>query len=347
MMCSLATSPAVDTTIVATSPRHFCWLCGKKREKLYEGMSDWLFGVPGKWALRSCGVCEVAWLDPQPNRSDLAKLYRHYYTHAAAELTTLGRIRVEAEKLVLQRMGYFIEPPREILPRLISHIPSFARAARLEVLNLTSSETGRLLDVGCGNGTFISRMQQFGWRVSGVDPDPAAVSHAQNQRLEVFHGTVSDVPLHPYDVITLNHVIEHVADPVDLLRECRKRLRPGAGRLIITTPNLKSFGHWWFKKYWRGLEVPRHLVLLSPLSLRKSIELSGLRVADMRTETRLARMIYIASGCARDGHADVGERVDFKKTTKLASYLFQTMEDSLGFLAKGFGEEIFCVCVAP
>jgi SAM-dependent methyltransferase len=153
------------------------------------------------------------------------------------------------------------------------------------------------------------------------------------------------VPETPCDVVTLNHVIEHAADPIDLLRECGKRLRPQTGRLIITTPNLKSLGHWWFKNYWRGLEVPRHLVLFSRAALKECIERAGLKVQTLSTETRLARMIYSPSVSARLGGREIGEKTNFPLCTKFGAYFFQAAEDSLMYLTKGVGEEIFCVCL--
>jgi 2-polyprenyl-3-methyl-5-hydroxy-6-metoxy-1,4-benzoquinol methylase len=214
-------------------------------------------------------------------------------------------------------------------------------------MGLAPSPSGKLLDVGCGNGDFMLRMRGLGWNVSGVDPDPAAVTRGLSHGLEIFSGMVADVPGDAqYDVITLNHVMEHVADPVGVLRECRRRLRPQTGRVVITTPNITSLGHWWFKRHWRGLEVPRHLVVFSPDALSACIAHAGLVVRTLRTETRLARMIYAPSACAQEGGRDVGERTDFKVSTKCAAYAFQVLEDVLALFKRDIGEEIYCVCAA-
>ncbi|PYX76278.1 MAG: hypothetical protein DMG72_05330 [Acidobacteria bacterium] len=329
--------------------RPFCSLCNEEGKQLYLATVDWLFGVPGNWGLRRCSSCDVAWLDPQPAPKDSDKLYARYYTHSTnAPLTRLGRLRHATLKCVLARLGYPVPRPKEILPQLLSHVRSVARAAALDVLALPASETGVLLDVGCGNGEFIARMSSLGWTVSGVDPDATAVSYAWSRGLEVFRGTISDLPVTPcYDVITLNHVVEHVIDPVGLLRECRKRLRPSTGRLIITTPNINSLGHWWFNRYWRGLEVPRHLVLFSQDSLRECVKRAGLSLYSLCTETRLARMIYSPSVCAKQDGRAIGERTSFKVSTRIAAYFFQGLEDLLLYLKKDLGEEIFCVCSAP
>ncbi len=69
-----------------------------------------------------------------------------------------------------------------------------------------------------------------------------------------------------FDLITLSHVIEHVHYPIDLLRACHRLLKPG-GVLWLETPNIKSYGHRFYGRFWRGLEPPRHLVIFSPSGL--------------------------------------------------------------------------------
>lgn len=338
-------SPKIWTKI-AVVPRISCCLCGDDGKELYTGMADCWFGAMGTWGLRTCADCGIAWLDPQPTKDDIPKLYSRYYTHTSLEVTAFERLRREIRQCILARMGYRVEPSTGLLPRLLSRWGSFARAAAMDVLNLSASEVGTLLDVGCGNGEFISRMHSLGWNVSGVDPDPAAVAFGRSHKLSVFQGTISDVPPDlAYDVITLNHVIEHVPDPVELLRECGKRLRPKTGRLIITTPNLKSLGHRWFDRYWRGLEFPRHLVLFSPRGLSEYVTRAGLRVTSMRTETRLARMIYTASVYARRGEQLIGERTSFRVTTKSMGYGFQLLEDALLCFKEDAGEEIHLTAI--
>jgi len=335
-------------TDIGVVPCPSCFLCGNVGAELYTDTVDWLFGVPGRWAIRICSGCEVAWPDPQPRAEELPKLYSRYHTHHRVPETRFEGLRRAIRQCVLVRMGYLVPLPKEILPRLLSHVPSLAGAAALDVMNLAPSAIGTLLDVGCGNGQFMERMRDLGWNVCGVDPDPAAARKGRRQGLQIFVGTVSDVPdTTRFDVITLNHVVEHVPDPIGLLRECRRRLRPRTGTLVITTPNIKSLGHRWFKKYWRGLEVPRHLVLFSPAALTDCVVRSGLRVRTLRTETRLARMIFSPSASAREGNRKVGEQIGFKVGTKCASYAFQFLEDVMACFKKDIGEEIYCECLGP
>jgi 2-polyprenyl-3-methyl-5-hydroxy-6-metoxy-1,4-benzoquinol methylase len=331
---------------IAATPQLACPFCRRVGEILYTGMVDWLNGVPQSWGTRRCVSCGLAWLDPQPRAEDVPKLYASYYTHHANPPTSyIGRLQQETSASVLARLGYPVAASPKLIPRLLSRLPFAKRLALLSVLGLPPSSVGSLLDIGCGNGEFIARMSSFGWTVSGVDLDSSAVSYAQSQGLNVRVGTIADVEEHArYDVIVLTHVIEHVSDPVELLRECRKRLNPDKGQVIIVTPNINSLGHAWFKRYWRGLEIPRHFVLFSPEALRECAARAGLVVRSTSTETRLAPMLYKQSACARAGERGVAERTEFKIGTKLAARIFRWIEE-FGVRLKGdLGEEIFCVC---
>ena len=326
-----------------------CPLCGRVSEFLYTGMVDWLYSVPNIWGTRRCRSCCVAWLDPRPVPADIPKLYSRYSTHHSdPSLTWVGQLQQQVSESVLERLGYPVHGPKKIIPRLLSYSPHAKRTALLSVLNLPTSAAGKLLDVGCGNGEFLARMRSLGWNVSGIDFDPSAVSCARSQGLDARLGTIADLDETAlYDVIVLTHVVEHVSDPVALLQECRKRLQPGHGRIIISTPNINSLGHAWFNKYWRGLEVPRHLILFSPAALRECVGRAGLAVRSLSTETRLAQMIYKQSACASVGECGVGERIKFNIGTKLAARLFRVIEEYILRVRKQVGEEIFCVCMKP
>jgi SAM-dependent methyltransferase len=101
---------------------------------------------------------------------------------------------------------------------------------------------GRLLDIGCGEGTFLLLAKENGWEISGTELSPYAAKYA-SQRLEIdiFCGELLNAryPTDSFDVVTMWHVLEHVTDPKCYLIEIRRILR-SYGLLAIAVPNVNS-----------------------------------------------------------------------------------------------------------
>jgi predicted SAM-dependent methyltransferase len=147
-------------------------------------------------------------------------------------------------------------------------------------------------------------MQALGWQTFGLEPDPRAVEAARKRGLDVELGVLDESSFAPasFDAVTLNHVIEHLHDPVRTLRICRRILRPG-GMLWLATPNLGSLGHARFGPAWRGLEPPRHLVLFTVEAARRALNSAGfereatlLRGVDARWMFRASERLRTGSG---------------------------------------------------
>src|SRR5688572_2104297 len=101
---------------------------------------------------------------------------------------------------------------------------------------------GRLLEVGCGQGLFLERARALGWQAQGVEILAPVAERARERGLEVFLGTLAEarLPEAGFDVVVMREVIEHVVEPVPLLRECARVLRPG-GVAALQTGNAASW----------------------------------------------------------------------------------------------------------
>lgn len=320
-----------------------CPLCGSAAPTLYANLTDWLFSVPGKWSIRRCRVCALAWVDPAPD--DIASLYASYHTHRPAPSNRLSPLRDDACAAALARLGHQTPSRVGALALLLSFLPAIRDKATLSVMGLPPEAVGSVLDVGCGSGELAGRLSALGWKVTGVDPDPAAVQLARHRGVHALVGTVADIPEGPgFDYVTLNHVIEHAPDPVALLAHCSRRLRGPHGRVILTTPNLGALGRTAFGRHWRGLEVPRHIFLFSRRSLTRVAAAAGLQTAKLTTRTRLACMISLESAAAAAGARRVGEGPSEPAAIqRLAAWAFQCLEDAIVAATGQGGEELFCV----
>jgi len=293
-----------------------------------------------------CPKCQIAWLDPQPIADDIGKIYTNYFTHQAPDNTNRFRGLRKAVKasILNSRYGYQMEGSNKVMGSFLSCIGPLREMVGGSVRWLDAREGGRLLDVGCGNGSFLDKMRHLGWEVAGVEPDGEAVAVARKRfGLEIFKGSLDEAGFsdESFDAITMNHVIEHVPDPIELLKECRRVLKPG-GRLWVATPNIKSLGHYKFGEHWRGLEVPRHLTLFSPGALQSCAESAGL-AARVCTSDRSAPWMYAASSLIRrDGALPGGSPRRTTPWLRMQGRAFLAREHGL-FGPRDAGEEIVMV----
>jgi 2-polyprenyl-3-methyl-5-hydroxy-6-metoxy-1,4-benzoquinol methylase len=337
--------PRVGEMRSRTSPA--CFLCGGSGEPLHVGLSDQLFGAPGIWTLKQCArsECGLAWLDPMPLEQDIHKAYASYHTHedfsAPRDSWLRQTYRLVKQGYLARKYGYHRVPRskwREALGLLMYLAPSRRAFVDAQVFYLPSKKQGRLLDVGCGNGQVLSWMAALGWQSEGIDTDPVAVGVANAKGLTVHQGTLQSQQFATgsFDGVVMNHVIEHVHDPLSLMKECHRILKPG-GRLIVVTPNIRSWGHRIYKRDWRGLEPPRHLQIFARPSLATLCGLAGFQSCDCRTITRAASYILRASRSLRRRE---GTALRQGRVSRLWAEIMALAEWAGAYLDHDAGEEL-------
>jgi len=281
---SAAAQPAAIRS--ASSPA--CIACGSAGVPLYDGLTDTLAGTPGAWRMVRCADarCGMLWLDPKPLAADLIKAYATYHTHS--------RPARGAAELGLSALNTACK----LASRALDLYTGLARQRRaLRAMYLSDLKPGKLLEVGTGSGRFLHRMRIAGWAVQGTDFDPAVAARvARKYGLRVDVGDLADLryPADTYDAVALSQVIEHVHDPLALLRECLRVLRVG-GRLVLTTPNALACAHRLYGRHWRGLEPPRHLHVFTPAALARCARNVGFDLLALKTLAVESAGIYRAS----------------------------------------------------
>lgn len=290
---------------IQTNPCPSCYLCGSQGQPLYQGLEDRLLDTPGDWSFKKCEKpdCGLVWLDPMPVPEEIGKAYKNYYTHREIR-DVPGTWRQRAYQWVKEgyfarKYGYHSESVsiwKKFLGCLLYFHPGRRENLDFSVMYLPVQPNGLLLDVGCGSGQKLKFMKDMGWLAEGVDFDPVAVDRAKAKGLHVRSGTLEaqKYPQNYFDAITMSHLIEHVYQPLELLRECYRILKPG-GRVVIVTPNSESWMHKRFKNNWLGLDPPRHLHVFSLMSLRWLAKKAGFKKLRISTTIREANGLFVAS----------------------------------------------------
>jgi 2-polyprenyl-3-methyl-5-hydroxy-6-metoxy-1,4-benzoquinol methylase len=243
--------------------------------------------------LWQCAECRSAWLDPRPTQATIGLAYREYYTHEEAELpkprTAFQRLRSAlGNGYRNSRYGTRLSPALPVGRLLAALLPPLRWPVDIAYRFLPRRPPGkmmRVLDIGCSNGGWLAMARDAGWQVAGAEPDPVSRSQARDRGIDVRE-TVSAwlEESERFDYVTISHVIEHVHDPLALLRDIYMLLRPG-GRLYIDTPNIDAVGHDIYGRDWLGLDPPRHLILFNRKSLVAAVTKSGFR--DVRYRRRI------------------------------------------------------------
>ena len=169
--------------------------------------------------------------------------------------------------------AYYTDEGSSFLLRALSKLRVRNRAKSVE----WKAHKGSALDIGCGRGTVLSELQGRGWSVFGTDwngDNAKDVSQRLNIQVEGGEEAMKAFDDNYFDVLSLFHVLEHDENPVVLLKEAHRVLKPG-GRLLVAVPNARSVARSVFKRYWFGYDLPRHRLIFTPRSLRKTLNDSG------------------------------------------------------------------------
>ncbi|HEU0207782.1 MAG TPA: class I SAM-dependent methyltransferase [Candidatus Udaeobacter sp.] len=161
--------------------------------------------------------------------------------------------------------------------KVLAKLKQKQRLKRLR--SLVGSDKISLLDYGCGNGAFIKESAKemptakfYGYEISSQDEKQILVEERVTLLKGSFEFLLKELPV--CDLITMNHVIEHLRDPWEILSALQTRLDPN-GILEGQTPATDSLEQSIFKKKWSGFHAPRHTVIFSKKGLRKILERAG------------------------------------------------------------------------
>ena len=285
-----------------TRNQEVCLLCQHPGRVIHAALQDQLYGVAGNWSLRQCenSDCHLVWLDPVLVEEDIGQAYASYFTHDSGFNSVRYRLRQQIKRgYAGLAYGY---KKINFLERLLT-LPILAMPALKEqviysgFMYLRGEQTGKVLEIGFGNGNLLNNLRALGWETEGIDFDPGAVKSAQElYGLNVKWGALESQRYadNTFDAIVMSHVIEHLHDPIALIRECYRILKP-QGRLVISTPNIESLGYQTFQSAWLSLDPPRHLYLFSVKTLRQLTEQCGFHISFLKTSSRGAGSIWYAS----------------------------------------------------
>lgn len=204
----------------------------------------------------ACDSCNFRFTNPRPSNSEIGKYYDspEYISHSN---TSKGLIN-----------------------KIYQAVREYTLGKKLRLINsFTADGPKSILDIGCGTGEFLSKCQGGGWLTKGVEPDQKARSLAiGNHGLDIIEENgIAELRDGSFQVITMWHVLEHVHELNQRIEEL-KRLLKNDGTIIIAVPNCSSHDAQYYKTFWAGYDVPRHLYHFVPETMELLLKNHGLKI---------------------------------------------------------------------
>lgn len=198
-----------------------------------------------------CERCGSEWLSPRPEDAALPAFYpANYHAH---------------------------NDDHGLVAGLLVRVRGWLRGRKYRVL-LEGRDRGALFDVGAGDCRHFEELGRYAhWQFAGVEIQEAVAAAARDSGYDIETGTLETMDLERhlgrYDVVSMNHVLEHVGDPREVVDRCRQLLRPG-GFLIGQLPT-NSTWETVFGGAWAGYHYPRHLQVFSRSGLAELLRAGG------------------------------------------------------------------------
>jgi SAM-dependent methyltransferase len=222
-----------------------CHICAKDLEIRFPEVADSQTGE--KFSILVCNGCGLAQTSPIPD--DLSFYYADYHG---------GRHGGSADFCARRRVGWLEQ-----------------RVAG------NKNSPGKVLDIGCGEGTFLELAKKHGWQTVGVEMSRDVLEKSDLEIYETIAAVKDAHGENSFAAITLWHVLEHLERPCESLKEIYELLAPN-GKLLIAVPDAAGFQAKIFGKDWLHLDVPRHFYHFNFQSLEMLLRQCGFQIGRRR-----------------------------------------------------------------
>ena len=243
-----------------------CKICQQPTTLWFEGIFDDRYGYPGLYNIYHCNQCGFAQLAPEPTAEQMAAMYTSHY------------------------------PRHNVTPEQVQQQAAYHGTLKQRIWKWWMGDTNisyhavtpgdRTLDIGCGNGGSLLEMKALGADPHGTEFDENIKPVAAALGLDIHFGDLSTAPWpeNSFDMISMNQLLEHTANPIQFLKIAKRLLKPN-GKLQMSFPNVESANRRRTQKGWINWHAPYHVNFFSKDSIQRLAEQTGFRVQVIKTVT--------------------------------------------------------------
>lgn len=250
--------------------------CPAQDEQVLEG-HDRIHNIPGRYRVVRCGHCGLIRTNPRPTAATIGAYYPdNYGPYISTQVVGAAGV-----------VPWWRKGLRRLLGLEARHLPAVA--------------PGRLLEIGCASGAFLSQMRDRGWDVQGIEFSDAAAQQARAVGLSVQTGSVESAqpPAQAVDLVAAWMVLEHLHEPIHALKRLRTWVKPD-GWLIASVPDASAFARRAFGERAYDLHLPNHLYHYTPQTVAKVLEASGWRLSRVIWQRNANNLLWSAEYLASE-----------------------------------------------
>ncbi|MDP2828654.1 MAG: class I SAM-dependent methyltransferase [Sulfuricellaceae bacterium] len=249
-----------------------CRICDTGSDHTYFRIREMFFGTREQFDYFECSHCGTIQICDIP-----ANLGRHYpsdyYSFAPARTKSASKIEIALRR---RRSDAWLGNDIGIVGRLLARMSRRKETYFEWIENTSLSTNSRIVDVGCGSGARLLKMQRNGFRrLSGLDPFIDETIEYPNG-VTVYKRSLAD-DIGSYDLIMLHHSFEHMPDPVATISDIARCMSP-EGRALIRLPIAGNYAWRTYRENWFQLDAPRHLVIPTVRAMRMLAATADLEV---------------------------------------------------------------------
>ncbi len=234
-----------------------CNVCGGDTAPIT--VKEQMIGLNEDFLYHQCTKCGHTYLGEIP--INIAKYYKEekYYSFREQK-TSLGLLLKKIKNLGTKKAVQLKIKDSFLLS------PSLNALLTINGINTSS----KILDFGCGIGKFVHELKDAGF-TAAVGYDLFLKQNFQDNGETYLTNDLNDFGKSQWNIITLNHVFEHLQSPLEVLTELQKKLLPG-GKIILRIPVIDSMAYEKYKENWVQFDAPRHINLFTRKSIKLAIE---------------------------------------------------------------------------
>lgn len=212
-----------------------CPWCESENNSSFLKLKDYFLSQED-FEIYECNNCNLLFTAPCPSPSEIGRYYKSedYLSHNE------------------EKKGLFAKIYNIVKKNNIKNKYNIATNGCMHSINI--------LDIGCGIGDFLHYAKRNGCSITGIEPDNEARKIAEKKLYcnILSPEELQNLPDNSFDIVTMWHVLEHVADLKTEIYHLQRILRKD-GRLVLALPNYKSYDAEYYKDKWAAYDVPRHL----------------------------------------------------------------------------------------